>query len=156
MALPIREGDIPGIQLRARRRLEVDGAEAWRWLTERERLERWLADRVEVDAGPRGGWRLQSDSPAGTVIETATTERIDPARAWVLSFRRDDPRWEAPTRLELTLLPAGPACDVDVLQAGFHLLAMSWCLTIWEEYRRRWRDALERLAAAASGSGAAA
>ncbi len=52
MALPIREGDIPGIQLRARRRLAVDCAEAWRWLTERDRLERWLADRVEVDARP--------------------------------------------------------------------------------------------------------
>jgi uncharacterized protein YndB with AHSA1/START domain len=146
MALPIREGDIPGIQLRARRRLGVDCAEAWRWLTERDRLERWLADRVEVDAGPRGGLRLERDSASGPVVETARTERIDRQRAWTLSFRREDRRWEAATRLQLTLLDADRACDLDVLQAGFHLLAMSSSLTIWEEYRRRWRDALEHLA----------
>jgi hypothetical protein len=146
MALPIREGDIPGIQLRARRRLAIDRGEAWRWLTERERLERWLADRVEVDASSRGGLRLERDRPAGPVIETATTERIDREREWILSFRQEDRRWEAATRLELTLLAAPGACDLDVLQRGFHLLAMSWSLTIWEEYRHRWRDALERLA----------
>jgi uncharacterized protein YndB with AHSA1/START domain len=146
MALPIREGDIPGIQLRARRRLAIDRAEAWRWLTERERLERWLADRVDVDPSLHGGLRLERDTPAGPVIETATTERIEPQRAWTLSFRRDDRRWEAATRLELTLLAADSFCDLDVLQGGFHLLAMSSCLTIWEEYRHRWRDALDRLA----------
>jgi uncharacterized protein YndB with AHSA1/START domain len=146
MALPIREGDIPGIQLRARRRLAIDRAESWRWLTERDRLERWLADRVEVDTGPRGGLRLERDSASGPLIETARSERFDPTRAWVLSFRRDDPRWQAATRLEITLLDADRGCDLDVLQSGFHLLAMSSSLTIWEEYRRRWRDALERLA----------
>jgi hypothetical protein len=146
MALPIREGDIPGIQLRVQRRLAIDRVEAWRWLTERERLERWLADRVEVDAGPRGGLRLERDSPAGPVIETATTERIDRERQWILGFRQEDRRWETSTRLEIALDGASGACELDVLQSGFHLLAMSWSLTIWEEYRRRWRDALERLA----------
>jgi uncharacterized protein YndB with AHSA1/START domain len=146
MALPIREGDIPGIQLRVQRRLAVDRVEAWRWLTERERLERWLADRVEVDPGESGGLRLERDSPAGPVIETATTERIDRERQWILAFRQQDRRWETTTRLELTLHGADGACELDVLQSGFHLLAMSWSLTIWEEYRHRWRDALERLA----------
>jgi uncharacterized protein YndB with AHSA1/START domain len=146
MALPIREGDIPGIQLRVQRRLAMDRVEAWRWLTERERLERWLADRVEVDLGPRGGLRLERDGAAGAVIETATTERIDRGRQWILTFRQEDRRWETTTRLELTLHDASGACELDVLQSGFHLLAMSWSLTIWEEYRRRWRDALERLA----------
>jgi uncharacterized protein YndB with AHSA1/START domain len=152
MALPIREGDIPGIQLRARRRLSVDAAEAWRWLTERDRLESWLADRVEVDLSPRGGLRLERAGPAGALVETAKTERLDAPRSWVLAFRRDDPRWEAATRLELSTLPHASGCEVDVLQAGFHLLAMSSCLTIWEEYRHRWRDALERLAQRTGGS----
>ena len=83
---------------------------------------------------------------AGLVVETARTERIDSRQSWTLSFRRDDPRWEAATRLQLTLLDADRACDLDVLQGGFHLLAMSSSLTIWEEYRRRCRDALTRLA----------
>jgi uncharacterized protein YndB with AHSA1/START domain len=145
MALPIREGDIPGIQLRARRRLGIVRGLAWRWLTERERLERWLADRVEADPGPGGGLRLERSSPAGTVIEVATTELIDRERQWILAFRQENRRWEAATRLELTLHDADGGCDLDVLQSGFHLLAMSWSLTIWEEYRRRWREALDRL-----------
>jgi uncharacterized protein YndB with AHSA1/START domain len=146
MALPIREGDIPGIQLRARRRLALDRAQAWRWLSDRPLLEQWLADRVEVDLGPRGGLRLERDIAKGIVVEIARTDRIDPERSWVLQFRQEDRRWEASTRLELTILEAAGGCDVDVLQGGFHLLAMSSCLTIWEEYRRRWRDALDRLA----------
>jgi uncharacterized protein YndB with AHSA1/START domain len=148
MVLPIREGDIPGIQLRARRRLRVDRAAAWRWLTEPSRAERWLADRVEIDLGPRGGFRwVRETSPAGpALVETGTTERIEPGRVWVLAFHRDDPRWEAKTRLELALLDAEPGCELDVFHAGFQHLAMSACLTIWEEYRRRWRDALARLA----------
>lgn len=143
---PIREGDIPGIQLRTRRRLATGRAEVWRWLTEARRLEGWLADRAEVDLEPRGGWRLERDSPSGPVVEVGRTERIEAERAWVMAFRREDPRWEASTRLELAVVDADDGCELDVLQTGFHLLAMSSCLTIWEEYRRRWRDALERLA----------
>lgn len=149
MALPIREGDIPGIQLRVRRRLTVDRAEAWRWLTESGLAERWLADRAAIDPGPRGGWKLEHSVDGRAVVETAKTDRLDPARSWVLQFRQEDKRWEASTRLEIALLDAGDnGCEVDVLQVGFHQLAMSSSLTIWEEYRRRWREALERLARA--------
>jgi uncharacterized protein YndB with AHSA1/START domain len=148
MVLPIREGDIPGIQLRTRRGLAVDCAEAWRWLTDPRRLERWLADRAEVEPGPRGGLRLERQAPsgAGAVVESGRTERIDANRCWVLAFRKEDSRWEASTRLELSLLPSSDRCELDVLQTGFHLLALSASLTIWEEYRRRWREALARLA----------
>ena len=110
--------------------------------------------------GWSAGWPTASRSTPGRVAASGSsgtrrrvrwsrprrTERIDLERAWILSFRRDDPRWEAATRLQLTLLDADRGCDLDVLQSGFHLLAMSSSLTIWEEYRRRWRDALERLA----------
>jgi hypothetical protein len=146
MVLPIREGDIPGIQLRTRRALRIDCVEAWRWLTDPRRLERWLADRAEVDPGPRGGLRLERSPLAGAiVVETGQTQRIEANRSWVLAFRKEDPRWEAATRLELSLLPAAGVCEVDVLQTGFHLQSLSACLTIWEEYRRRWREALARL-----------
>jgi uncharacterized protein YndB with AHSA1/START domain len=146
MALPIREGDIPGIQLRVKRRLDVGRAEAWRWLTEPRQAERWLADRVEIEPGPRGRWRLEYSAGGRTVIETAQTDHFDPPRSWVLQFRQEDKRWEKSTRLEIALLDDGAGCEVDVLQVGFHHLAMSSSLTIWEEYRRRWRTALERLA----------
>jgi uncharacterized protein YndB with AHSA1/START domain len=146
MVLPIREGDIPGIQLRSRRQLRIDRVETWRWLTDPRRLERWLADRAEVEPGPRGGLRLERATTEGKrLIETGRTERFEPARAWVLAFRQEDPRWEAATRLELSILDGQGGCELDVLQAGFHLQSLSACLTIWEEYRRRWRDALARL-----------
>jgi hypothetical protein len=147
MVLPIREGDIPGIQLRLRRRLPIDCAEAWRWLSEPRRLESWLAERVEVDAGPRGGIVLEraAAGAGGRVIEIGRTERYEPGRSWVLAFRKEDPKWEAPTRLELALLESDGGCEIDVFQRGFQHLAMSACLTIWEEYRRRWREALARL-----------
>lgn len=150
MVVPIREGDIPGIQLRAGLRLRVDRSEAWRFLTEPRRLETWLADRAVVEAGGRGGLRLERAAPDGTgsVIEIGRTQRIEPERSWVMAFRKEDRHWEAAsTRLELSVLDAGSdgACELTVLQAGFHLLALSACLTIWEEYRRRWRDALARL-----------
>ena len=148
MAVPIREGDIPGIQLRTLQRLPIRRAEGWRWLTDPRRLERWLADRAEVEPGARGGFRLERDLPSptpapssapksSTVVETGRTERFDPERAWVLAFRKEDRQWEATTRLELSLLDADDGCDLDVLQAGFHLQSMSACMTIWEEYRRR-------------------
>ncbi|HVR28019.1 MAG TPA: SRPBCC domain-containing protein [Thermoanaerobaculia bacterium] len=157
MALPIREGDIPGIQLRVRRSLRIDRSEAWRWLVEPRRVESWLADRAEIDPGPRGGLRLQREAvggdpdPArgaaavGGSVETGRTERYDPGRSWVLAFRKEDPHWETSTRLELTLFDADGGCEIDVFQTGFQHLALSACLTIWEEYRRRWRDALARL-----------
>ena len=152
MTLPIREGDIPGIQLRVRRRLAVGRTEAWRWLTESQLAERWIADRVVIELGPRGGWRLERDLDGRTVIETARTDRFDPGRSWALHFRQEDKRWEASTRIEIALTDDGSACEVDLLQVGFHQLAMSSSLTIWEEYRRRWREALDLLARATAGS----
>ena len=152
MVLPIREGDIPGIQLRVRRSLPVDRREAWRWLVEPRRVESWLADRAEIDPGPRGGLRLERRDSAGdagpappSLIETGRTERYVAGRSWVLAFRKEDPHWERSTRLELTLLETDAGCELDVFQTGFQHLALSTCLTIWEEYRRRWRDALARL-----------
>ena len=154
MVLPIREGDIPGIQLRVRRPLRIDRDQAWRWLTEPGRVERWLADRAEIEPGEHGRLVLERASArtGERVIEIGRTERWNAGRSWALSFRRDDPRWEAPTRLELSVLDAGDGPLIDVFHAGFHRLAMSACLTIWEEYRRHWRQALERLDQVSAGA----
>src|SRR5262249_24162389 len=59
----IREGDIPGAQLRRRQRLPVAREEAWRWLVEPAKLVRWLADEAEVEPGPTGGLLLSGASP---------------------------------------------------------------------------------------------
>ncbi len=79
--------------------------------------------------------------------ERATTLELVAPRRWVLSFERLDDGWETATRLTFELTAVGGGCELSVLQQGFEHLPLSRCLTIWETYRRRWRRALDALAA---------
>ncbi len=145
MTEAIRQGDIPGVQLRRRQALPVSPGEAWLWLTEPERLSSWLADRVEVEGeeirliGPEGRERIR-------VLESG------PPSHRILSLEKLDSGWSAATRVTLRIhaMPSGGS-EVDVMQDGFQRLPLSRGLTIWEDYRRRWRDALARLAEVAQG-----
>lgn len=143
MAEAIREGDIPGVQLRRRQRLPLSPEEAWAWLAEPEKLGRWLADRAEPE---EGALLLCSEG----CRERARTVEVRPPELWVLAFERLDCSWPAATRLTLRLLPAPGGCELDVLQEGFQRLPLSMGLTVWEAYRLRWRTALARLAALAA------
>jgi uncharacterized protein YndB with AHSA1/START domain len=154
MVEAIREGDIPGVQLRRRQGLALPPEEAWRWLTEPEKLALWLAEEAEVEAGPTlllRGTAPRVDPPAAPWRERGRTLEIDPPRVWVLAFERLDAGWPATTRLTLRLHPAPGGCEVDVLQQGFQRLPLSTGLTVWESYRTRWRSALARLAREAGG-----
>ena len=139
MAEAIRQGDIPGVQLRRRQALAVPPEEAWRWLSEPDRLARWLAAQAEM---ANGELLLTGEG----FRERGRTLEIVPPKLWVLAFERLDSGWSSATRLTLRVhaLPSGS--EVDVLQDGFQRLPLSTCLTIWETYRRRWREALSRLA----------
>ena len=144
----IRQGDIPGVQLRRRQDLPLPPAEAWRWLVEPDLLARWLAREAEVSEGElqlRGEWEASTWRERGRTIEQV------PPRLWVLAFERLDAGWTAATRLTLRIHPHPAGSEIDVLQDGFQHLPLSIGLTVWETYRRRWRDALARLAAAAKG-----
>jgi uncharacterized protein YndB with AHSA1/START domain len=147
MAEAIRQGDIPGVQLRRRQSLARTPEEAWRWLVEPSKLALWLADEAEVDPGPGGGLLLTGRSDGGGLRrERGRTLEIAPASLWVLAFERLDAGWPAATRLALHLHPTAAGCEVDILQQGFQRLPLSVCLTVWEGYRLRWRTALARLA----------
>jgi uncharacterized protein YndB with AHSA1/START domain len=124
----IRQGDIPGVQLRRRQALPWGCDEAWAWLTEPERLERWLP---------------AAEGERRRTLETASPHRV--VLAW------EEAGWPAPTRVTLQLHPAAAGCELDVLHQGFERLPLSACLTVWEAYRRRWREALARLAIVAAG-----
>ncbi len=140
MTEAIRQGDIPGVQLRRRQALAVPPDEAWRWLTEPDRLSLWLAERAEVV-----GKEVRLSGPDGE--ERARVLESVPPWLRILAFEKPGAGWMAATRLTVRMHPAGPAgCEVDVLQDGFQRLPLSICLTVWEAYRRRWREALERLA----------
>jgi uncharacterized protein YndB with AHSA1/START domain len=120
----IRQGDIPGVQLRRRQALPRAAEEVWEWVADPERLARWC----EPAAGERRRL-LESDPPRRCQL------------AW------EEPGWPAPTRVVLELHPTAGGCELDVLHRGFERLPLSTCLTVWEAYRRRWRAALEALAA---------
>lgn len=146
----IRQGDVPGVQLRVRRALPLDRVAVWPWLVEPELLGRWAAERASSADGGRTIDLATALADGGERHERlGLRETVAPARV-VAVFERLADRWDAPTELtfELTALAPG-ACELSLLHAGFQNLALSRCLTIWEDYRRSWRAAVERLAAAA-------
>jgi uncharacterized protein YndB with AHSA1/START domain len=147
MPEPIRQGDIPGVQLRRRQLLPVDIDTAWSWLTEPDRLGRWLAVETWIDQGPPIVLHLETvDEDGAQLHELGTTLDRDRPRLWSLAFQQRDAGWPVATRLTFELVPHGDGCELSVLQEGFEHLPLSDCLTIWEAYRRRWREALTRLA----------
>lgn len=146
MVEAIRQGDIPGVQLRCRQELVAAPPVAWRWLTEPELLAAW-AGRARFEGGPEGVLELDSEDEAGAVRERGRSLELIPPRLWSLAFERLDDGWEAATRLTFELTRRGEGSELSVLQQGFEHLPLSRCLTIWEAYRRRWRAALADLAA---------
>ena len=142
----IRQGDIPGVQLRCRQ-LVVGSqpTDLWPWLTEPPKLERWLCDEATVDLSADGGLDLRTDD----LRELGQTLELEPPCRWVMTFRAAG--WRAATKLTLELVPRTEGTEVAVLQRGFEALPLSDCLTIWERYRRRWSDALGALAVAGAG-----
>ncbi|HYG64341.1 MAG TPA: hypothetical protein VEL74_17315 [Thermoanaerobaculia bacterium] len=145
----IRQGDIPGVQLRRRQDLALGPAEAWRWLVEPERLCLWLAEEARIAGDREEELLLRITGDRGEPVrERGRILGTIPATLWVLSFERLEAGWTAPTRLTLRLAATPAGCELDVLQEGFQRLPLSLGLTAWESYRVRWRTALARLAAA--------
>ncbi len=151
----IRQGDIPGVQLRRRQVLPVAVEEAWRWLVEPERLVEWLAARASLEGtGSAAVLTLEAPSPVpaatpapGLWRERGRTLEWAPPSRWVLAWERLEAGWPAATRVVLVIHPAAGGSELDVLHQGFERLPLSVCLTVWESYRHRWRQAFERLAA---------
>ena len=144
MVEAIRQGDIPGVQLRCREALMVDAATAWEHLIEPRHLEDWLCRQAVMTAVPesefewRGCTELGEDS-----VEQGTILAAEPPRLLVATLRQ--PAWTVVTRLEIEIVADGQTCEISVLQRGFEHLPLSLGLTVWETYRRRWSAALERL-----------
>lgn len=144
----IRQGDIPGVQLR--RRVEVPGASPaglWAFWSEAERLSCWLADRARTEDGPPPVWWLESDEPDGGVCReyAEVLEQLEPQRL-VLGFRQLDAGWEAATKVTIECTRIETGCEVMVFQEGFQDLPLSSGLTVWERSRARWTRALAQLA----------
>src|SRR5436305_11541111 len=96
----IRQGDIPGVQLRRRQDLGVTVEEAWRWLVEPDRLVCWLAREAQVVEGPGGSLELTGTGDPGEADPGAWRERgrtveLVPAKLWVMGFERLGAGWPA-------------------------------------------------------------
>lgn len=143
----IREGDIPGVQLRHEATFDLAPVDLWPWVSEPRLMRRWLAAEVEpLEAG--AGWVLTGlDEEGGELVEEVRGVERRAGRGWSAVFERRDDGWESATRLSLDIVGDGPTA-LSVVQQGFERLNLSRCLTVWELYRRRWRAAFERLAAA--------
>lgn len=161
----IRQGDIPGVQLRRRQALPLPPGEVWAWLSEPDRLARWLADRVEGQVGEgerltlhvgttgdgeRRGGEQRGEAAGEPRIEQIRFVSWEPPHRWVAAFERMGEGWTSATRLVVEVLPRPSGTEISVLQDGFHNLSLSRGMTVWEDYRRRWRSALDRLAVVAS------
>lgn len=151
----IRQGDIPGVQLR--RRVDVPGSPpAWVWpfWVEAEKQSRWLSDRARIEDGPPAVFWLESDDPQGGVRReyAEVFERAEPQRL-VLGLRQLDAGWNAATMVTVELARSEAGCQVMVFQEGFQQLPLSVGLTVWEYSRARWARALERLAKIAGREG---
>lgn len=142
----LRRGDIPGIQLRRRAVLPVPQERGWLWLTSRERLQRWLASRVDIGLQVGAIWNLEGDSRHGDVFrERLELLEVDRPQRLRATLERMGSAWGVPTLLDVQLLQRSEGCEVSVLQSRFEQLPLSIGLTAWESYRRRWREALNRL-----------
>ncbi|MCZ6726639.1 MAG: SRPBCC domain-containing protein [Acidobacteria bacterium] len=145
MVEAIRQGDIPGVQLRCRRALTAGAATAWDYLVEPRHLEDWLCRQARLTAAVASDFEWRGSAELGEdSIEQGTILAIEPPHLLVATLRQ--PAWVAATRLEIEIVADGQACEISVLQRGFEHLPLSQGLTVWETYRRRWSAALERLA----------
>ncbi|MDH3402822.1 MAG: SRPBCC domain-containing protein [Acidobacteriota bacterium] len=144
MTEAIRQGDIPGVQLRCRADLAAAPHAAWRLLTDPRGLERWLCEEAEMPAAAGGDFRWTGCAglEPGTVEEGTILDLEAPR---VVLARTRQPTWSAFTRLRIDLEPTADGCEISVLQNGFEHLPLSLGLTVWELYRRRWRAVLAAL-----------
>lgn len=146
MVEDIRQGDIPGVQLRCRRTLPVSVEVAWFWLTKADRLRCWIGEEARVELRSDGVLGVESLGEDGAVLrEEARSIEVSRPQRWVLALKRQDAGWPVATHLTMELRSDPAGCELSVLQQGFEHLPLSECLTIWEAYRRRWRAALARL-----------
>jgi len=149
MVEAIRQGDIPGVQLRVRQVLEVSIDEAWLWVTDSSRWSRWLCEEFGEGSSPGElHWRLSESG--GPVTEVVAINRSEPPLLHEISLRRDG--WEAATHVLFEIgrgKPGDPnSSELSVFHRHFERLSLSEGLTVWEHYRRRWSGAADRLASA--------
>lgn len=152
MTEAIRQGDIPGVQLRCRSELSLSPQAVWPWFAEPDKLASILERKVSA---------ARSDGVAFECVGGAEREaRVSDIivmigsqapRFWQATWRQPD--WPISTRVTVGLTPLPSGVSVSVFQEGFEHLPLSDCLTVWETYRRRWREALDRLSGFTSSAG---
>jgi hypothetical protein len=149
MTEAIRQGDIPGVQIRRRRRLpDSSPDEVWWWLTDASRLRQWLSPAIALSGSPPARLEIGKDEAA----EVARTVSAEPPTRWVLDFEPVGAGWGRATRVTFDVTADVADSELSILHEGFQHLPLSLCLPAWEAYRVRWAEALERLERAIADS----
>lgn len=147
----IRQGDIPGVQLR--RRLVISSRqpqEVWPFLAQPELLASWAASSLRSDPDAPDKTVLERYTGESLIIEEVEVLSAEEPTTLVMGLRQIDGAGNPATIVTLGLTQVDAGCEVMVFQEGFQQLPLSSCMTAWELARVRWTEALERLAEAAS------
>ncbi|HLI15383.1 MAG TPA: SRPBCC domain-containing protein [Acidimicrobiales bacterium] len=133
----------------------------WRLVTRADGLERWLADRVELDARPQGRGRFVflGDDEVARVVPVVV-EAVEAPRRFAFRWSRPEdgePQPGSSLSVELTLVAEGPErTRVRVVEHGLESLGWSRADKdrYVDEHRSGWSRLLDRLAGLARRPGA--
>jgi uncharacterized protein YndB with AHSA1/START domain len=136
----------------------------WRTITEPDQIQRWFADRVELDTTPGSTGRFVFNNPEGVHVAALVVHDVQPPNRF--SFRWGHPDGEAPTEANSLLVEfvldrvAHERTRLRVTESG--LERVTWNehdkTNYAEEHREGWSNFLDKLRAllgATAGRGVA-
>jgi uncharacterized protein YndB with AHSA1/START domain len=139
---------MPMTELQVEREVVIDAPVdvVWRTITEPDQIQRWFADRVELDLKPGGhGLLVFGDQDDPLVVEA-----VEPPTRF--SFRWNHPAGETPAAansmlVEFTLVGEGERTRLRVVETGHELRAwpQSEKNRYAEEHREGWGTFTDRL-----------
>jgi uncharacterized protein YndB with AHSA1/START domain len=139
----IQEGSVAERTIRDEITIDAPPEEIFKALTEADRLEQWLATRVESDATPGGRFKyeFEFDDPAQNNVQEGEYITVDEGSRvelpWVFPFAPKQ------TTVSYALAPSGEGTRVEFEHAGFEE-GESWD-GAYERFTGGWRMFLEGL-----------
>jgi len=97
--------------------IEAPPSAVWRWLSDAERLRRWMSPDLEIDLRVGGDYRMVGAD--GETRISGTVLSIVPEGRLVLSWMEEGGDWMRPGRLVISLEPVAAGTRVTLVHDGF-------------------------------------
>jgi len=120
-------------------------ADIWPLLSTARGLEKWLASAERFDEAAGGSFRFTSRFKGTDVIEEGRIAAIEPEQLVALDWEWMGQGWDAPTRVEMRLMPDDSGTALLLTHRGFDALAPETRLEARRNYVAAWRDVLHDL-----------